>query len=45
MAQQKLFAGVKIREVRQRVGLTQKDMSARLGISLPYYCQMENNHR
>ncbi|MEP5631944.1 MAG: short-chain fatty acyl-CoA regulator family protein [Tateyamaria sp.] len=45
MANPKLYAGAKLREVRTRVGLTQKDFAAKLGISLPYYCQMENNNR
>ena len=45
MAQQKIYAGVKLREVRQRIGLTQKAFAAKLGISLPYLNQMENNHR
>lgn len=45
MAQQKLYAGVKLREMRTRFGLTQKDFAARLGVSLPYLNQMENNNR
>ena len=45
MATQKIYAGVKLREVRQRLGLTQKAFAAKLGISLPYLNQMENNHR
>lgn len=45
MATQKLFAGATLRETRQRLGLTQKDFAAKLGISLPYLNQMENNHR
>ena len=45
MAQQKLYAGAKLREVRTRIGLTQKDFAAKLQISLPYLNQMENNHR
>ncbi|MEI4260379.1 helix-turn-helix domain-containing protein [Roseovarius sp. D0-M9] len=45
MATRKLYAGAKLRETRQRVGLTQKDFAARLGISLPYLNQMENNNR
>ena len=46
MAQgQKLYAGVKLREIRTRLGLTQADYAARLGISLSYLNQMENNHR
>lgn len=45
MAQQKLYAGAKLREVRTRMGLTQKDFAAKLGVSLPYLNQMENNNR
>ncbi len=45
MAIKKLYAGAKLRETRQRLSLTQKDFAARLGISLPYLNQMENNNR
>lgn len=45
MAAQKLYAGVKLRETRARLGLTQKVFADRLGVSLPYLNQMENNHR
>ena len=45
VATQKLYAGVKLRETRQRLGLTQKDFAAKLGVSLPYLNQMENNNR
>ena len=45
MATQKLYAGVKLRETRGRLGLTQKVFADRLGVSLPYLNQMENNHR
>ena len=45
MAIQKLYAGVKLRELRQRLGLTQKDFAAKLSVSLPYLNQMENNNR
>ncbi|MDH5452351.1 MAG: short-chain fatty acyl-CoA regulator family protein [Paracoccaceae bacterium] len=45
MATQKLYAGVKLRETRARFGLTQKIFAGKLGISLPYLNQMENNHR
>ena len=45
MATQKLYAGAKLREVRTRIGHTQKDFAARLGVSLPYLNQMENNNR
>ena len=45
MATQKLYAGVKLRETRTRLGLTQKAFAERLGVSLPYLNQMENNNR
>ncbi len=45
MATQKLYAGVKLREVRTRLGLTQKAFAEKLGVSLPYLNQMENNNR
>ena len=45
MPAQKLYAGAKLREVRGRIGLTQKDFAGRLGVSLPYLNQMENNNR
>jgi predicted transcriptional regulator/transcriptional regulator with XRE-family HTH domain len=45
MAIQKLYAGAKLRELRGRIGLTQRVFSEKLGISLPYLNQMENNHR
>ncbi len=45
MATQKLYAGVKLREIRTRIGLTQKDFAAKLKVSLPYLNQMENNNR
>ncbi|MDX2483143.1 MAG: short-chain fatty acyl-CoA regulator family protein [Pseudodonghicola sp.] len=45
MATQKLYAGAKLREMRTRFGLTQKDFAAKLGVSLPYLNQMENNNR
>ena len=45
MAIQKLYAGAKLRELRTKLGLTQKDFAARLGVSLPYLNQMENNNR
>ncbi len=45
MAAQKLYVGVKLRELRTRLGLTQKAFAARLGVSLPYLNQMENNNR
>lgn len=45
MATQKLYAGAKLRETRVKLGLTQKAFAERLGVSLPYLNQMENNHR
>ena len=45
MANQKLYAGAKLRELRSKLSLTQKAFAARLGISLPYLNQMENNNR
>ncbi|MCF6232300.1 MAG: short-chain fatty acyl-CoA regulator family protein [Rhodobacteraceae bacterium] len=45
MATQKLYAGAKLREIRTRLGLTQKNFAAKLGVSLPYLNQMENNNR
>ena len=43
MALQKIYAGSKLRELRGQVALTQKDFAAKLGVSLPYLNQMENN--
>lgn len=45
MPAQKLYAGVKLREIRARLALTQKSFADKLGVSLPYLNQMENNHR
>ncbi|OJY27516.1 short-chain fatty acyl-CoA regulator family protein [Gemmobacter sp. LW-1] len=45
MSTQKLYAGVKLRELRGRLGVTQKVFADKLGVSLPYLNQMENNHR
>ena len=45
MATQKLYAGAKLREMRTRLTMTQKDFAAKLGVSLPYLNQMENNNR
>jgi predicted transcriptional regulator/transcriptional regulator with XRE-family HTH domain len=45
MAIQKLYAGVKLREIRGRLNLTQKAFADKLSVSLPYLNQMENNHR
>ncbi len=45
MATQKLYAGAKLREIRTGLGLTQKAFADKLGVSLPYLNQMENNKR
>ena len=45
MPPRKVYAGAKLRELRQRLGLTQKAFAAKLGVSLPYLNQMENNNR
>lgn len=45
MAVRKLYAGAKLRELRGRLALTQTDFARKLGVSLPYLNQMENNHR
>jgi hypothetical protein len=45
MATQKIYAGAKLREMRTRLALTQKAFAAKLGVSLPYLNQMENNNR
>ena len=45
MATQKLYVGAKLRELRLRLGLTQRVFAERLSVSLPYLNQMENNHR
>lgn len=45
MPTQKLYAGAKLREIRARMSLTQKSFADKLGVSLPYLNQMENNHR
>ena len=45
MPTQKIYAGVSLRETRSRAGLTQRAFADRLGVSLPYLSQMENNHR
>ena len=45
MAAPKLYAGAKLREIRTRMSLTQKEFASKLGVSLPYLNQMENNNR
>ncbi|MCO6363967.1 short-chain fatty acyl-CoA regulator family protein [Paracoccus sp. 08] len=45
MATQKIYAGSALRETRARAALTQRRFAEKLGVSLPYLSQMENNHR
>lgn len=45
MATQKIYAGSALRETRARATLTQRRFAEKLGVSLPYLSQMENNHR
>ncbi len=45
MPSQRLYAGAKLRELRGRLSLTQKAFAEKLGVSLPYLNQMENNNR
>ncbi|WP_193142563.1 MULTISPECIES: helix-turn-helix domain-containing protein [unclassified Meridianimarinicoccus] len=45
MTRQKIYAGAKLRDIRRRLELTQKAFAEKLGVSLPYLNQMENNHR
>lgn len=42
--QTKVYAGAKLRHIRQRVMMSQADFAQRLGVSIPYLSQMENNH-
>jgi XRE family transcriptional regulator, fatty acid utilization regulator len=41
----RLFEGFRLRDLRRRIGLSQAAMAARLGISVPYLSQIENNSR
>jgi len=41
----KLFIGTRLRRLREQAGLNQAAMAGRLGISLSYVCQLENNQR
>jgi len=41
----KIYAGAKLREIRQRLSLSQAGFASRLEVSIPYLSQMENNHR
>jgi len=45
MSDRKTYAGAKLREIRQRMGLTQTAFARSLGVSLSYLNQMERNHR
>lgn len=45
MAKQKLYAGAKLRDMRRKLDLSQKEFASKLGVSLPYLNQMENNNR
>lgn len=45
MANQKLYAGAKLRDIRRGLEQTQKVFAQKLGVSLPYLNQMENNNR
>lgn len=41
----RLFEGFRLRDLRRRLGLSQAAMASRLGISVPYLSQIENNGR
>ncbi len=45
MAQRKIFAGVKLRALREQQKLTQAEFATRLDISTSYVNQLENNQR
>lgn len=45
MTDRKRFAGPRLREIRQSLGLTQTAFAKGLGVSLSYLNQMERNHR
>ncbi len=45
MAQRKIFAGVKLRALRESNKLTQAEFANRLDISTSYVNQLENNQR
>lgn len=45
LGKHKLYAGTKLRELRRKVDLTQREFAQRLEVSLPYLNQMENNNR
>ena len=35
----------RIKEIRERVGIQQKDLAERAAVSQPYLCDLENNRR
>lgn len=45
MSSRRLYAGARLAEIRQGLGLTQTAFAKSLGVSLPYLNQMERNHR
>ena len=45
MGNRKLFAGARIRNLRQKENLTQRGFAERLGVSTSYLNQLENNQR
>lgn len=45
MAPSRLYAGEKLRELRSGIGLGQAAMATRLGVSVSYLSQLENNAR
>ncbi|WP_239018227.1 helix-turn-helix domain-containing protein [Sphingomonas flavalba] len=45
ITKQRLFAGERLRAIRRRAGLGQAAMAARLGISVSYLSQIENDDR
>ncbi|MEM7547914.1 MAG: short-chain fatty acyl-CoA regulator family protein [Pseudomonadota bacterium] len=45
MINRKRYSGPRLREIRQRLGLTQTAFARGLGVSLSYLNQMERNHR
>ena len=45
MSSRRLYAGARLAEIRQGLGLTQTAFARSLGVSLPYLNQMEHNRR
>ena len=41
----RLFAGTRVRDLRKQLGLPQAAMAARLGVSVSYLSQIENEER